>query len=208
MLSILFALLFSQTSFAQDKAPNSFANWGMDGFQTQQTRVFIGLIGESWGDAFIGQVYRPSANFGNVALQYRFHTHFLAGIESGLIRVKGNRNKTALQLIPVVMNVNVLFGNDYVEPFIGLGFSFVHFLESAPSGSVAGTKVGTEVRAGVRIATNFIKPPQHPNQQLGAKQMDIELMFAQRLHQMFGVGAGQGFNMSASRFGVGAIFKF
>ena len=73
---------------------------------------------------------------------------------------------------------------------------------------MAGTKVGMEVRAGVRIATKFIRPSQHPSIQVGIKRLDVELMFAQRMHQMFGVGAGQGFNLSASRFGVGTVLKF
>ena len=209
MLSALFAIIFSTTSFAQDDDDaDRFVDWGLAGFKTQETRVFVGLIGESWSDAFVGQVYRSSSSFGNLALQYRFHTHFLAGLESGLIRVKGNRDKSALQLLPIVMNANVLFGNENVEPFVGVGVSFVHFLESAPSGNVSGTKVGMEVRAGVRIATKFIQPSQHPNIKVGVKQLDIELMFAQRMHQMFGVGVGEGFNLSASRFGVGAVFKF
>ena len=106
------------------------------------------------------------------------------------------------------MNVNVLFGNDKVEPFVGLGFSFVHFLESSPGESLSGTKVGIEVRTGFRLATKFIKPSQHPSIEVGIKQLDIELMFAQRLHQIFGVGAGSGLNMSASRFGVSTILKF
>ena len=208
MLSSLFALIFSTTSFAQDDEGARFVDWGMKGFKTQETRVYLGLVGESWADSFVGQVYRPSSNYGSLALQYRFHSHFLAGIESGLVRVKGNRDKSSLQLIPVVMNVNVLFGNDNVEPFVGLGMSFVHFLESSPSETISGTKVGMEVRAGVRIATQFIKSSQHPSVQVGAKRLDVELMLAQRMHQMFGVGVGQGFNLSASRFGVGAVLKF
>ena len=100
------------------------------------------------------------------------------------------------------------FGNETVEPFVGIGFSFVGFLESSSGESISGTKVGLEARAGVRIGTQFIKPSQHPSLKGGPKELDVELMLGQRLHQMFGIGAGAGFNMSAARFGVSLVLKF
>ena len=74
---------------------------------------------------------------------------------------------------------------------------------------VTGTKLGTEVRTGLRIATKYVNPIVYPESEYGvnpsndaaAKQLDIEVVFAQRIHHAFGIGTG--FDLGAFRFGVG-----
>jgi hypothetical protein len=203
MLNLLFATTLS--AYAQEPLPSS---WGMKGFETQETRVMIGAVGEFWADPSIAQVYEPSSVFVNLSLRYRFHQHFSAGAELGLVDNTGNGSLSKLQLIPTVLHANVLFGTDRIEPFVGLGLSIVHFLETYPSSSISGSKVGLDFRSGFRIKTNFIQPKQHPKLEMGPKQMDIEIQVGQRLHQIFGFGAGEGFNMSALRLGVGLNTRF
>lgn len=200
-------IIFSATAaFAQE--PESSTSWGMSGFDTQETRVMVGLAGEFWSDPSIIEVYKPSEVFVDLSLRYRFHQHFSVGAQVGLIDLSGNNNKSSLQIIPTVLHANVLFGNDRVEPFIGLGLSMVHFLETAPSTTISGTKVGMDFRSGFRIKTNLVQQQQHPSVQMGPKQMDIEVHVGQRFHQIFGVGAGEGFNLSALRLGVGLNTRF
>ena len=45
-------IIFSATAaFAQE--PESSTSWGMSGFDTQETRVMVGLAGEFWSDPSI-----------------------------------------------------------------------------------------------------------------------------------------------------------
>lgn len=191
-------------TFAQEPA----STWGKEGFRTQETRVLLGAVGEFWADSSITKVYKPSEVFVDIGLRYRFHQHFSVGAEVGLVDLSGNNEKSTLQLIPTVLHANVLFGNDRVEPFVGIGVSIVHFLETYPSSNVSGSKVGLDFRSGFRIKTNLIRPQQHPSTQMGPKQMDVEVQVGQRFHQMFGAGLGEGFNMSALRLGVGLNTRF
>lgn len=199
-----FLILAVSTASAQETKPS----WGMSGFDTQETRIMVGAVGEFWADPSITQVYKASETFVDIALRYRFHQHFSIGAEVGLVDVTGNNNKSTLQIIPTVLQLDVLFGNDRVEPFVGVGLSIVHFLETYPSATVSGSKIGMDFRSGFRIKTNFIQPEQHPSAQMGPKQMDIEVHVGQRMHQMFGVGVGEGFNMSALRLGIGLNTRF
>jgi hypothetical protein len=113
-------------------------------------------------------------------------------------------------LIPVTIGGSVLFPNGKnVEPFVGVGFSVVNFLEEIPNSSISGTKLGMDFRTGIRLATRFLRRTNHPDaaynesypKPSGPKQLDVEIMFGQRFHQLFGVG--EGFNLSAIRVGVG-----
>ena len=192
--------------------------WGKSGFVTQETRVAFRGVGEAWNDSSFGSVYRSDRFFGSIGLSHRFHYHYAAYLEGGFTRVDGNADQTALQLIPMSIGGSVLFGsNRSVEPFIGLGVSMVNFLEQIPTGSISGTKLGMDVRTGIRIGTKFLRRTQHPNtptdpndpaSPTGVKQLDVELMLGQRLHQMFGVGEGEGFDLTATRIGVGMQLRF
>lgn len=207
MLNLL--IFTASTAFSQE--PEVPSNWGMSGFDIQETRIMAGVVGEFWSDTSIIEVYKASEVLVDLSLHYRFHQHFSVGAQIGYIDLSGNNGLSTLQIIPTVLSANVLFGNERVEPFVGLGLSVVHFLETASSSSattVSGTKVGLDIRSGFRIKTNFIQKQQHPNVQMGPKQMDIEVHIGQRSHQILGVGAGEGFNLSALRLGVGLNTRF
>ena len=202
MLNLFIAILLS-TARAQETAPE--ANGFIKGFDTQEIRVLVGAANESLSDTSIVQTYDSSNFFPSIALQYRFHTNILAAAEIGFADMTGNYGKSSFQTIPSSIGLQVLFGDEKVEPFFGLGASIVHFLESYPSGTIAGSKFGFDYRAGCRIKTALIKPSQHPGLQEGPKQMDFELHLGQRIHQITG---GEGFNMSTLRIGIGLNTRF
>ena len=204
-LPFIFYILFFPSAYATDPG------WGSAGFSTQETRLSFRGIGEAWSDSTFGSVYRSDRFFGSIGLSHRFHYHYAAYIEGGFTRVDGNNDQTALQLIPMSIGGSLLFGsNKRVEPFLGLGVSFVNFLEQVPNATVSGTKMGMDIRTGVRIGTRFLRRTQHPltpsepseyRTTPGIKQLDVEIMVGQRIHQMFGIG--DGFDLSATRLGVG-----
>ena len=181
------------------------AGFGMDGFTVNETRVAFKGIGEAWTDKNIGTVYRSSRMYGFFGFSQRFHEHYSVYAEAGFARVDSSDKDTALQLIPLTVGATVLFGNEQVEPFVGVGASFVNFMEEIPTGSISGTKLGVDLRGGVRIGTRFIRKSQHPNAPKGPSQMDVELMLGQRLHHAFGIGTG--LDLGATRFGIGVQFR-
>ena len=201
-LLYFFTMLFS--------AP-AHAGYGLDGFTVSETRVAFKGIGEAWTDKNIGTVYRSSRMYGFFGFSQRFHEHYALYAEAGFARVDSGDDETALQLIPLTLGATVLFGSEQVEPFVGVGASFVNFMEEIPTGSISGTKLGIDIRTGVRIGTRFIRKTQHPrgaappNAPRGPKQMDVELMLGQRVHHAFGIGSG--LDLGATRFGIGLQFR-
>ena len=175
------------------------------GFSVQEARVGFRGIGEAWSDPFIGSVYRSSRFFGAGALSYRFHKNFTVDVEAGFVRLDGNDGQSALQMIPFSLGGSVLFGSKNVEPFVGVGAGFIGFVEELPTAPVAGTKLGWDLRAGVRVGTRFIRSSQHSNVSQGAKQMDLEFMLGKRIHHVFNVG--EGFDLGAFRAGIGFILR-
>ena len=203
-VSLFCFLLFTSTAQAEDPG------FGKAGFSTQESRIAFRGIGEAWQEPSFGSVYRSDRFYGFLGMSHRFHYHYAAYLEGGFVRADGNSDQTAIQLIPVTLGASVLFPNGKnVEPFVGLGFSVVNFLEQIPNNSISGTKLGMDFRTGIRIATRFLNRMNHPKSVYnenytpppGPKQLDIEVMFGQRFHQLFGVG--EGFNLSAFRIGVG-----
>jgi len=180
-----------------------------DQINETETRLRFMGVGESWKDPSVIQVYRGSRFFGAVGLSYRIMDSATIDLESGFTRIDGNNGLSHLQLIPVTVGGTYLLGNERVEPFIGLGASFVKFTEELPAGTISGTKVGLDVRSGVRIATKYIQSSHYPSAVYGEnpmsqqqlKQMDVEILFGQRIHHAFSVG--KGFDLGAFRVGVG-----
>ena len=197
--------MFNLLSIFAWLSTTAHAGFGMDGFTVNESRVSFSGIGEAWTDKNIGTVYRSSRMYGFFGFSQKFHEHYSVYTEAGFARVDSSDKETALQLIPLTIGASVVFGTDTVEPFIGVGATFVNFMEEIPTGSISGTKLGVDVRTGVRIGTRFIRKTQHPNAAKGPKQMDIEFMLGQRIHHAFGIGSG--LDLGATRFGIGVQFR-
>jgi len=199
----LFLMTSLSTAYAEETPPES--TWVSKVFSMQETRIALGVANEFVSDSSIAQTYETSKVFPNIALQYRFHKQFLVSAELGLVNMTGNFGKSSFQQIPSSFHGQVLLGDERVEPFAGLGLSIVHFLENYPEGTVSGTKIGLDYRAGFRIKTNLIQSSQHPSLDMGPKQMDFEIHVGQRIHKMTG---GDGFDMSSLRIGLGLNTRF
>jgi hypothetical protein len=189
-----------------------FEGFTVNGERVSESRVAFKGIGEAWTDKNIGTVYRSSRMYGFFGFSHKFHEHYSVYTEAGFARVDSSDDETALQLIPLTIGATILFGSERVEPFIGVGASLVNYMEEISTGSISGTKLGVDIRTGVRIGTRFVRKSQHPRNSLnnpntpnGPKQMDVELMLGQRIHHAMGIGTG--LDLGATRFGVGLQFR-
>ena len=198
-------LLFLCQAFAQDEEDTSTSKW------MSEPRMRFMVSGEQWKDPFIGSIYKSSHMYPMIGGSYRFHQNMSLDLDTGVYRLEGNQGATEFRSVPLFIGGSLLAAgsSDKVEPFVGVGATLVSFAEDTPVDIVSGTKLGTEVRAGVRIGTKYIDPFVYPESQYGpnpssessVKQLDIEVVFAQRIHHAFGIGTG--FDLGAFRFGVG-----
>ncbi|MDP6933548.1 MAG: hypothetical protein QGG40_11560, partial [Myxococcota bacterium] len=62
-----------------------------------------------------------------------------------------------------------------------------------------------DLRAGLRVGTNLIQPTMRPGADNAIRSLDVEVFLGRRQHQLFGVG--NGFNLSATRAGVGLVAR-
>ena len=124
MLSFLSLLLTSSLASAQQLKESSLF---MKGFQVQETRLRLCSVGETWRDPSIIQQYRSNRLFGVVGISHRFHQFASIDVEAGYTRMDGNQGLTTLQLLPFTVGATALFGTSQVEPFAGVGASFVSF---------------------------------------------------------------------------------
>ena len=150
-----------------------------------------------------------------IGASYRFHKNLSIDLDTGVYRLEGNQGLTEFRSVPFFVGGSLLSSkSDKVEPFVGLGATFVSFSEDTPVDITTGTKLGTEVRGGIRVATNYINPFVYPESTYGPnpssdstlKQLDIEVSFAQRIHHAFGLGSG--FDLGSFRFCVGLLIAF
>jgi hypothetical protein len=222
MLSLLSLLIISPLANAQQLKESSLF---MKGFQVQETRLRLCSVGETWRDPSIIQQYRSNRLFGVVGISHRFHQYASVDIEAGYTRMDGNKGLTTLQLLPFTVGATALFGTSQVEPFAGMGATFVSFSEEGPQtvfeqGAISGTKLGVDLRAGVRIGTRMVQPNYYPSDKygpnphdrIGAKQLDFELLLGQRIHHIGleddgSSTIGQGFDMGAFRIGAGMLLR-
>ena len=194
--------LFVMQAFAQDGSSDSK-------FMSEPRMRFM-VSGEQWKDPSIGNIYKNSHMYPMIGASYRFHKNISVDLDTGVYRLEGNQGLTEFRSVPFFIGGSWLVTtSDKVEPFVGVGATFVTFSEDTPVKIVSGTKLGTEVRGGIRVGTKYIDPFVYPESQYGPnpssdatmKQLDVEISFAQRIHHAFGVGSG--FDLGAFRFGVG-----
>ena len=197
-------LLLLCQAFAQDEGSDSTSKW------MSETRLRLLVSGEQWKDPNIGDIYKSSHMYPMVGGSYRFHRNMALGLDTGVYQIEGNLGATEFRSFPLFIGGSLLGAkSDLIEPFLSVGATFVSFAEDTPVDDVSGTKLGTEVRTGLRIATKYVNPIIYPESQYGPnpssetalKQLDIEVVFAQRIHHAFGLGTG--FDLGTFRFGVG-----
>lgn len=216
---ILFCGIYTKNAQAQNPNEQTFrqianqAEQELKGFQVQEFRIGVGVTGERWSEEALAMVYDKNGKLlPTVTLSYRFHKHMTLDATVGTGRLTAHSEQNEFRLMPVTVGASLLFGNNDIEPFVGVGAGFVQFSETlAPYGDlysqvINGTKLGVDSRAGVRIATRLLPTSQHPGVPKGASQLDIELGMGYRVHQAFGIG--NGLNMNAFHSNVGINLRF
>lgn len=182
------------------------------GFAVQEFRLGTGVAIERWNEDALLAIYGKNGKMiPNISMSYRFHKHFALDVEAGSARLTANDERQVFQVVPVSVGGSVLFGNQNVEPFVGVGAGFVQFSEklkryekSTPVATY-GTKLGVDSKAGLRIGTRFIQNSQHPGAPQSFSQMDVEIFMGYRVHQAGSIGTG--LNLNAFRAGVGLKFR-
>jgi len=211
--------LFGQHAYAENpneqtlRQIDATASDEVKGFQVQEFRIGVGVTAERWSEEALAMVYDKSGKLlPTVTLSYRFHKRMALDVAAATGRLTAHSDQNEFRLMPVTVGASLLFGNDNVEPFIGVGAGFIQFSETlAPYGDlysqvINGTKLGVDSRAGVRIATRLVPSSQHPGAPKGPSQLDIELGMGYRVHQAFGIG--NGLNMNAFHSNVGVNLRF
>lgn len=204
----------AQAQSVQDAVKNEISKTQKEkkGFAVQEFRLGTGVAIERWNEDALLAIYGKSSKMiPNVSMSYRFHKHFAIDVEAGSARLTANDERQIFQVVPVSTGASVLFGNQNLEPFIGVGAGFVQFSEklqryekSTPVATY-GTKLGVDTKAGLRIGTRSIQDSQHPGAPQSFSQMDVELFMGYRVHQIGSIGTG--LNLNAFRAGVGLKFR-
>jgi hypothetical protein len=190
--------LFAGSAQAQEKQANLDLQVG-----------FLGM-GEVWQDVSIIENYRSSrfagAGFGSLGVR----PHLLIEAELGYMSMSSDVDRVgvapgSMEVVPITLAACYRAGNDRAEVFAGGGYAMVVFTERTDVGTVAGSKPGADLRAGVRIHTNLVQPAYRPTGTPGVRGMDVELLIGRRQHHAFGVG--EGFDFSAWRGGIGLVAR-
>ena len=63
-----FLIFTASTALSQE--PEAPSSWGMSGFDTQETRIMAGVVGEFWSDPSIIEVYKASEFFIDISFIY------------------------------------------------------------------------------------------------------------------------------------------
>jgi hypothetical protein len=167
-------------------------------------------VGEVWQDEAIIVHYRSSRFAGTGFASVGVLPWLLGEFEIGYMRQAANTENSnvaagALELVPVTVSAHARKILPNGEIYGGVGYAMAVFTETTSVQTVSGTKPGMELRGGVRIHTDFVQPSMWTGASGGIKRMDVELMFARRKHQAFGVGSG--FDFSAWRLGIGLVAR-
>ncbi len=190
---------------ATDRAPGG-ATGGRDA--EQGFRAGLRLVGEQWQDPALVRPYGAArlmaAGFAGLDLTRRLG----AEIEAGYLRNTLRPGVTdfydgTFVASPVSFLALARTGGPNAVLYAGGGPVLTVFTATDEVGTVTGTKVGYDLRAGARIHTDLVQPSLV--QEGGVRGVDFEILLSRRQHQAFGVG--QGFNLSAWRLAVGLVAR-
>ena len=191
LLPIL-TLLFSSEAQAEDSP------W------TFEPRLRFVVGAESRKEEALAQIYKSTNMFPMAGIGLRIHKNVSIDLDSSLFRLEGNLGLTEFQMQPLYTGAAFLVTQGKIETYFGAGANFVNWVETPPDSSMQGTKLGTEARLGVRIATNYaptsVYPPEqygpNPRETVAIKGIDFDVGLAQRFHH---IKDQEGFNLGAFR---------
>lgn len=194
----------------------------------EPVRLSLRLLGETWSDPAISDVYASGGllgGFGVVVPVWRgVYVEAEAGVRSWLSRDARNTNveqgdpiagvddPRRFLLVPVVLmgGYGWSIPQSPVQLYGGAGPSFTFFnekgesdLSAATPAAVAGTKIGAELRGGVRVDLGIaMPPPAYPPGRPSLRAVELEFFAGYRFS--FG-GPDSGFNLGAFRAGAGVV---
>ncbi|MEL6348398.1 MAG: hypothetical protein AAFV53_35150 [Myxococcota bacterium] len=198
-LTTAFALLGLSSAFAQDppddppddpsdaaadpQAEPAAEETAKDQEKTRQTddiTLLLGVrgVGEIWQDPALITAHRSSYFAGAGMVSWRFSSWLSADVELSYLRMGTTAGNTH-EMSPIAIDICARKIVERMEMFAGLGPALVPF-SSFGQEATAGVKLGVDMRAGVRIATNFYNPPKYPKPAFS--RMDLELMVGRRQH--------------------------
>jgi len=156
-------------------------------------------LGEVWQDPSLATVYK-SSGFG-VAGSFSWRPHALLSLdgEVGFVRMTGEAEQS-IQMVPMSLDICARAQREEMELFVGAGPALVPFTDQGLH-MVTGTKMGLDVQAGVRFATDLVNPSLSSTSPV--QRVDAEIFIGRRQH--FAMGELARLDMSAWRMGLGLV---
>lgn len=172
--------------------------------EERDIRLSLAGVAEVWQDDAIATVYRSGAVFGGAGLLVDVWGPLAAGVDVAYRSLSPSSGDTpTLHLTPITPRVQAgaPFGEDLVG-FCGLGAAIVPFTERDESAAVVGTRLGLDVRIGVRWDPGFFHAPMAPSPAI-VEAVEAELWLGRR-QQRPGM---DGLDLSAWRAGFGLVAR-
>jgi len=168
-----------------------------------ETPILLGLraVGEVWQDPNIATVYGGGRVAGSAVISWRPHNVWSIDAEAAMMRV-GEDIGPSISLTPMSLSLCARRGSERTEVFAGGGVSIVPFLDKGES-TISGTKLGADVKIGVRIATALVQPTLYPVSTV--QGVDLEAFLGRRQH--FANGVEDRLDLSAWRVGIGLVAR-
>jgi hypothetical protein len=158
-------------------------------------------IAEVWQDTNLATVYRSTGLGISGAFSWRPLDLLSLDGGVGVLRMTGEANQ-AIQLMPLSLDVCARAEREEMELFFGLGPALVPFVDEGVS-VITGTKLGLDVQAGARFATDLINPSLSSTSPV--QRADWEVTIGRRQH--FGSADAARLDLSAWRLGVGMVVR-
>ena len=152
---------------------------------------------EVWQDASIATVYKSTGVGASGTFSIRPHPWISIDGELGLVRLSGEEEQS-IQLVPLSLDLAARVDREDMELFFGVGPALVPFVDSGLT-VITGTKLGLDVQAGARFATDFVNPSMSSTSPI--QRVDAEFFIGRRQH--FAQGQTERLDLSAWRVGAG-----
>lgn len=169
--------------------------------QADDDELILGgrAIAEVWQDASLATVYKSTGIGAAGTFSWRPHAWLSLDGELGVVRMSGEEEQY-IQMVPLAFDVAARIQREEMEMFVGLGPALVPFVDQGNT-TVPGTKMGLDVRAGVRIATDLVNPSLSSTSPV--QRADVEFIIGRRHH----FSGDDGLDLSAWRVGVGLVVR-
>ncbi len=171
-----------------------------DGDKEREPILVIGrgLI-ERWNDPAIATVYKSGAWLGGLGLVTPIIGPVAVDVEIGFARLKAG--EATLELVPLSGLVEGFAPLGPVQGFAGLGPTWTGFTEVGGDEAVDGARIAAELRAGVRVDTQFVDPPAPPAPAGPIRALMLEINVGRRFE--FPGSPPKGFHLGAWRACIG-----